>query len=323
MPSYFVRVVRKHVLNVFVLFTPALQLSFLYGPSNLQFFCWPFSQQVESSANSNFNFKTHPNIDKNLYSERNVLGLKDPSRPFPTGNPLGILKWRMQSKQESMVPLSSKQLLHLTFFNYVWKLIIILVCTCQNVGFESMSLFIAMEFSMCLGLCPGLCPGLYLWILTTFVAVISLHSWLYFMVQGSIYSQCSFYAWNGVSNKIADFLIIKLLFFCTVNCWPSLSGGESYVNIEYEASRAFELQNVVIHIPLPAIRDVPTVNQVDGEWRSVNLVANQVNLMSSCTDALTFSCFFQCNSWSVLHAAVIPQVWFQEFCIGVEHYADR
>ncbi|XP_024358092.1 coatomer subunit delta-1 [Physcomitrium patens] len=114
--------------------------------------------QVESSANSNFNFKTHPNIDKNLYSERNVLGLKDPSRPFPTGNPLGILKWRMQSKQESMVPLS-------------------------------------------------------------------------------------------------------------INCWPSLSGGESYVNIEYEASRAFELQNVVIHIPLPAIRDVPTVNQVDGEWR--------------------------------------------------------
>lgn len=65
-------------------------------------------QQVESSANKLFNFKTHPNIDKNLYSDKNILGLKDPSRPFPTGNPLGILKWRMQSKQESLVPLSSK-----------------------------------------------------------------------------------------------------------------------------------------------------------------------------------------------------------------------
>lgn len=114
--------------------------------------------QVESSENSNFNFKTHPNIDKNLYSEKNVLGLKDSSRPFPTGNPLDILKWRMQSKQDSMAPLS-------------------------------------------------------------------------------------------------------------INCWPSVSGGESYVNIEYEASRTFELQNVVIRIPLPAIRDVPAVNQVDGEWR--------------------------------------------------------
>jgi hypothetical protein len=114
--------------------------------------------QVESSANKLFNFKTHPNIDKNLYSDKNILGLKDPSRPFPTGNPLGILKWRMQSKQESLVPLS-------------------------------------------------------------------------------------------------------------INCWPSVSGGESFVNIEYEASKAFELQNVVIHIPLPALHDVPAVNQVDGEWR--------------------------------------------------------
>jgi len=114
--------------------------------------------QVESSANRAFVFKTHPNIDKNLYSDKNILGLKDPSRPFPTGNPLGILKWRMQSKQDSLVPLS-------------------------------------------------------------------------------------------------------------INCWPSVSGGESYVNIEYEASKSFELQNVIIHIPLPALRDVPMVNQVDGEWR--------------------------------------------------------
>ncbi|KAH9567505.1 hypothetical protein CY35_03G030500 [Sphagnum magellanicum] len=114
--------------------------------------------QVESGVNKVFNFNTHPNIDKNLYAEKNILGLKDPNRPFPTGTSLAILRWRMQSKQESLVPLS-------------------------------------------------------------------------------------------------------------INCWPSVSGGESYVNIEYEASRAFELQNIIIQIPLPALRDPPTVNQVDGEWR--------------------------------------------------------
>ncbi|CAK9204770.1 unnamed protein product [Sphagnum troendelagicum] len=114
--------------------------------------------QVDSGANKLFNFNTHPNIDKNLYAEKNILGLKDPKRPFPTGTSLAILRWRMQSKQESLVPLS-------------------------------------------------------------------------------------------------------------INCWPSVSGGESYVNIEYEASKAFELQNVIIQIPLPALRDPPTVNQVDGEWR--------------------------------------------------------
>jgi hypothetical protein len=114
--------------------------------------------QVESGANKLFDFKTHPKIDKTLYSDKNILGLKDSKRPFPVGSPLGILKWRMQNKQESLVPLS-------------------------------------------------------------------------------------------------------------INCWPSVSGGESFVNIEYEASKAFDLQNVIINIPLPALRDVPSVTQVDGEWR--------------------------------------------------------
>jgi hypothetical protein len=49
-----------------------------------------------SGANSGYQFKTHPNIDKAAYSESGTLGLRDPSRPFPTGNALGILKWRLQ-----------------------------------------------------------------------------------------------------------------------------------------------------------------------------------------------------------------------------------
>jgi len=51
---------------------------------------------VTAGENTGFQFKTHPNIDKTLYAEQSVLGLKDPSRPFPAGNPLGILKWRYQ-----------------------------------------------------------------------------------------------------------------------------------------------------------------------------------------------------------------------------------
>ncbi|GFR40171.1 hypothetical protein Agub_g728 [Astrephomene gubernaculifera] len=113
---------------------------------------------VASGANKGFQFKTHPNIDKNLYGSANVLGLKDPSRPFPTGSELGILKWRFQSKEESLVPLS-------------------------------------------------------------------------------------------------------------INCWPSVSGGESYVNIEYESTSELDLQNVQVVIPVPASGHAPTVNQVDGEWR--------------------------------------------------------
>ncbi|CAO1946486.1 unnamed protein product [Urochloa humidicola] len=53
----------------------------------------------------------------------------------------------------------------------------------------------------------------------------------------------------------------------SVNCWPSVSGIETYVNIEYEASEMFDLHNVVISIPLPALRGAPSVRQIDGEWK--------------------------------------------------------
>merc|ERR1719201_2943417 len=56
-------------------------------------------------TNTGFQFKTHPNINKQLFASSSHLGLKDPSRPFPTGSALGVLKWRMQSNDESTVPL--------------------------------------------------------------------------------------------------------------------------------------------------------------------------------------------------------------------------
>lgn len=51
-------------------------------------------------------------MNKELFTHENILGLKDPNRPFPTGQAgdaagVGLLKWRMQSADESMVPLTS------------------------------------------------------------------------------------------------------------------------------------------------------------------------------------------------------------------------
>ncbi|KAI3445579.1 hypothetical protein Pfo_002244 [Paulownia fortunei] len=117
--------------------------------------------QIETGGNPGILFKTHPNINKELFSGENILGHKDPNRPFPAGQAgdgVSLLKWRMQSADESLVPLS-------------------------------------------------------------------------------------------------------------INCWPSVSGNETYVNLEYEAPPMFDLQNVVISIPLPALREAPKVQQIDGEWR--------------------------------------------------------
>ncbi|KAK3001334.1 hypothetical protein RJ639_020871, partial [Escallonia herrerae] len=117
--------------------------------------------QVETGGNPGVSFQTHPNVNRELFSNKNILGLKDPNRPFPagqSGDGVGLLRWRMQSVDESVVPL-------------------------------------------------------------------------------------------------------------TINCWPSVSGNETYVSIEYEASSMFDLQNVVISVPLPALREAPSVRQVDGDWR--------------------------------------------------------
>lgn len=54
------------------------------------------SVAVRTGANKGYSFKTHPNIDKNQYNSQNILALRDPERPFPSGSPVGILKWRMQ-----------------------------------------------------------------------------------------------------------------------------------------------------------------------------------------------------------------------------------
>jgi hypothetical protein len=115
--------------------------------------------QIENQDVSGLSFKTHPNINKELFNSQQIVGAKDPNRPFPSGqNETPLVKWRIQGMNESSLPLS-------------------------------------------------------------------------------------------------------------VNCWPSVSGNETYVNIEYEASEMFDLNNVVISIPLPALRDAPTVKQIDGEWK--------------------------------------------------------
>uniref|UniRef100_A0A0D9XFX9 Coatomer subunit delta n=1 Tax=Leersia perrieri TaxID=77586 RepID=A0A0D9XFX9_9ORYZ len=115
--------------------------------------------QIENNDVPGLSFKTHPNINKDLFNSQQVVGAKDPNRPFPSGqNETPLVKWRIQGMDESSLPLS-------------------------------------------------------------------------------------------------------------VNCWPSVSGSETYVNIEYEAAEMFDLHNVVISIPLPALREAPSVRQIDGEWK--------------------------------------------------------
>jgi len=60
---------------------------------------------LKLGANPGFQFKTHPNINKQLFASSSQIGLKDPAKPFPSNQSLGVVKWRLQTSEESMVPL--------------------------------------------------------------------------------------------------------------------------------------------------------------------------------------------------------------------------
>ena len=52
-----------------------------------------------------------------------------------------------------------------------------------------------------------------------------------------------------------------------ISAWPSVSGGESFVNIEYECNAPFDLHDVQIVVPVPALASPPKVNQIDGDYQ--------------------------------------------------------
>ena len=52
--------------------------------------------------------QTHPNIDKKLFAANGTIALKNPSKPFPLGQDVGVLKWRFQTQDDAYIPLSSK-----------------------------------------------------------------------------------------------------------------------------------------------------------------------------------------------------------------------
>ena len=68
----------------------------------------PLSSFAESLDAKSLQFKYHPNLARatgGLLEEE--IKLKDSNRSWPVGTPLGVLRWRAASKDESLVPLSS------------------------------------------------------------------------------------------------------------------------------------------------------------------------------------------------------------------------
>ncbi|XP_046853319.1 coatomer subunit delta-like [Xenia sp. Carnegie-2017] len=61
---------------------------------------------VENDDQLGFQLQTHPNVDKKLFNQDSVLGLKQSGKAFPLNADIGVLKWRLQTKDESLMPLT-------------------------------------------------------------------------------------------------------------------------------------------------------------------------------------------------------------------------
>ena len=64
--------------------------------------------QSSADLGNSLQFKQHPNVAKFAPGRERVIALKDPSRAFPVGQSLSVLKWRYTGTDESNVPLSSE-----------------------------------------------------------------------------------------------------------------------------------------------------------------------------------------------------------------------
>ena len=64
--------------------------------------------QLENKDTRGVQLQTHPNVDKELFRMQGQIGLKIPSKPFPLNTDVGVLKWRLQTQDETALPISSE-----------------------------------------------------------------------------------------------------------------------------------------------------------------------------------------------------------------------
>ncbi|XP_032833020.2 coatomer subunit delta [Petromyzon marinus] len=61
---------------------------------------------VDNNDKKGAQLQTHPNVDKKLFTASSVIGLKNAEKSFPLNTDVGVLKWRLQTADESFVPLT-------------------------------------------------------------------------------------------------------------------------------------------------------------------------------------------------------------------------
>ncbi|OAF69004.1 Coatomer subunit delta [Intoshia linei] len=60
---------------------------------------------VESDSNRYSQIQTHPNIDKNIFKNEAIVGLKQTDKGFPVNQDIPVLRWTFETTSETLIPL--------------------------------------------------------------------------------------------------------------------------------------------------------------------------------------------------------------------------
>lgn len=74
--------------------------------------------QLENN-DSRVQIQTHPNVDKEVFRTKQQIAMKNATKPFPLNVDVGVLKWRFQTQDESLIPLISKSWSFRVFFSNI------------------------------------------------------------------------------------------------------------------------------------------------------------------------------------------------------------
>jgi len=61
---------------------------------------------IKITDNKQAQTSTHPSIDKKLFQSQGIIAQKDKSKSFPLKQEIGVLRWRLQTTDESVMPLT-------------------------------------------------------------------------------------------------------------------------------------------------------------------------------------------------------------------------
>lgn len=61
---------------------------------------------IDNNDSKGFQMQTHPNVDKKLFNQNSIIGLKQGGKGFPINSEIGVVKWRLQTKDEDHIPLT-------------------------------------------------------------------------------------------------------------------------------------------------------------------------------------------------------------------------